>query len=182
MALKPGKNKDELCYPYIYESSALCDYEVVTDELCSLVGLVISTLPPQFEEVRQDLEHLQPLIFHLNGSIRGRLAISEQDQQWLHDRYHHYRSEIGDRIKGFVLPRGSIPVPYLNLSRSAAKKAIRLMVKIDEEGITVPDILHRFCNLLCNLFFVLTLYINKKCGFSEIPFVSKSYPKNPVRG
>ncbi len=177
--LKPSKNKDELCYPYIYEDSTLCDYEIVTDELCSIVGAVIAHLPEELAELHQDLDQLQPLIFHLNGSIRGRLAISDTDIDWLHQRYHHYQLAVQDRINGFVLPRGSVPVPYLNQARSASKKAIRLMVRIDQEGISVDDILHRFCNLLCNFFFVLTLYINQYHGVTEKPFRSRSYPKNP---
>ena len=178
MALKPTKDRNELCYPYIYEDSYLCDYEVATDELCSLVGLILSILPSGLEDVKDDLEHLQPLMFHLNGSIRGRLAVTEDDLRWLHGRYDFYQTAVADRINGFVLPQGSMPVPYFNMARSAAKKAIRYMVRVDQEGIEVPDILHRYCNLLCNLFFVLTLYINQHAGFEETPFISKSYPKN----
>jgi len=175
MTLKRSNNKDELCYPFIYETSYLCDFEVTTDELCSHIGAIISLLPQQFNEVYADLDRLQPLAFHLNGSIRGRLSITEDDLAWLLQRYRHYRELTRDCIDGFVLPRGPQPVPQLHQTRSTAKKAVRLMVRIDQEGIEVPDTLHRFCNLLCNFFFVLTLYINQQSGFKEVPFASKSY-------
>jgi len=175
VTLKPSKNRDELCYPFIYESSYLCDFEVATDELCSHLGAIIGLIPDDCSDIAADLEQLQPLIYHLNGSIRGRLAIDENDLQWLLARYHHYQKEVADTIDGFVLPRGPQPSPQLHLARSAAKKAIRLMVRIDEEGIDVPDILHHFCNLLCNFFFVLALAINRRHGFCEQPFISKSY-------
>ena len=77
MALKPGKNLDELCYPFIYETAYLCDYEVITDELCGHIGAVLADLPDEMADLRADLEQLQPLAFHLNGSVRGRLAIDE---------------------------------------------------------------------------------------------------------
>ena len=175
MTLKRSNNKDELCYPFIYEHSYLCDFEIATDELCSHLGVILALLPEDFTDIAQDLDHLQPLIYHLNGSIRGRLALEETDIQWLLARYHHYQKLTAGRINGFVLPRGPLPVPQVNLARSSAKKAIRLMVRLDQEGVTVPDILHRFCNLLCNFFFVLTLYINQKLGIAETPFISKSY-------
>lgn len=173
--MKPGKNRDELCYPFIYETSSLCDYEVVTDELCGHIGAVLSQLPPEMDDIARDLDRLQPLAFHLNGSIRGRLAVDEDDIQWLHGRLSHYRDEVRDRIGGFVLPRGTPPVPQLHLARSAAKKAIRLMVRVEQEGKTVPAELPRLCNLMCNFFFTLTVAINKRRGVAEPPFVSKSY-------
>jgi len=175
MTLKISKSRDELCYPFIYETSYLCDFEVATDELCSHIGGIIGLIPESSDDIANDLDQLQPLIYHLNGSIRGRLAINENDQQWLLERYHHYQNEVAGKIDGFVLPRGPAPSPQLHLARSAAKKAIRLMVRIDQEGIEVPELLHRFCNLLCNFFFVLAVVINHRAGFEEASFVSKSY-------
>ncbi len=178
MTLKKSNNRDELCYPFIYESSYLCDFEVATDELCSHIGGIITLVPSEHEDIATDLDQLQPLIYHLNGSIRGRLAIGEADLQWLLARYHHYQQETAGTIDGFVLPRGPLPSPQLHLARSAAKKAIRLMVRVDEEGVEVPDILHRFCNLLCNFFFVLALTINQRQSVTERSFVSESYGRD----
>ena len=44
MPLKKSKDIRELCYPFIYEQSVLCDYEIITDELCATLGGVISEL------------------------------------------------------------------------------------------------------------------------------------------
>lgn len=175
MTLKKSPHRDELCYPFIYETSYLCDFEVATDELCNHVGGIIGLLPDGSDDIATDLDRLQPLIYHLNGSIRAQLALEKADLQWLLARYHHYQKETAGLINGFVLPRGPVPAPQLHLARSAAKKAIRLMVRIDAEGVEVPDILHRFCNLLCNFFFVLALCLNHRAGFIEQPFTSKSY-------
>ena len=174
--MKLSKNWDEVCYPFIHETSYLCDFEVTTDELCALIGSAIAAIPDDLQDMRQDLEELQPLAFHINGSIRGRLAVTEEDQQWLLKLLQHYRTEVGEREHIFVLPRGSAPVPQLHQARSAAKKAIRCMVRVEEEGKKpVPDILARMCNTLCNLFFLMTLAINQRRGVEEVPFTSKSY-------
>lgn len=176
MALKLSKNLDEVCYPFIQEASVLCDFEVLTDELCGHIGEIIELTP--FADLRSDLEHLQPLAFHVNGSIRGRLAVEETDLAWLQERLSHYKQEVSDRLRGFVLPRGSAPVPQLHHARSCAKKAIRVMVRVDQEGIEVPAILPRLCNMMVNFFFVLTLVINQRRGIDEVPFVSKSYGRH----
>ena len=182
MALKKSGNIDELCYPFIYEASYLCDFEVATDELCNHLGGIVGLLADNHDDIATDLKQLQPLIYHLNGSIRGRLALEEADLQWLMTRYHHYQKEVAETINGFVLPRGPAPSPQLHLARSAAKKAIRLMVRIDQEWGEVPERLHRFCNLLCNFFFVLALVNNRRQGFVETAFVSKSYGRTRKRG
>jgi len=171
------KNWDEICYPFIHESSYLCDFEVITDELCSAIGGILSFLPDGNEDIFKDLSHLQPLCWHLNGSIRGRLAINETDIEWVRERLNHYR-EMTAPIKTFVLPGGPVPVSFVNNTRSIAKKTIRAMVRVEEEGVEVPAILFQFSNLLCNYLFALTSVLNYRAGFKETPFQSKSYGKH----
>ena len=170
-----GALRDEICYPFLYETSWLCDYEVATDELCGLIGAAFSLLPPEMADIAADLDRLQPLAFHLNGSLRGRLAVEEADVDWLRARLEQYRDEVRDGHAGFILPRGEMPVPYLYQGTSAAKRAVRLMVRIEQEGREIPDVLPRLCNLMGNFFFVLARVINRRRGVAEIPFVSKSY-------
>ena len=173
--MKPSKNLDELCYPFIHEASCLCDFEVVTDEWCAVIGAAWSATPDVFADIAADLDHIQPLAFHVNGSIRGKLAIEEADVQWVTQRIQHYRQALGPREHVFVLPRGTAPVPQLHQARSLAKKAIRAMVRVEQEGREVPAVLPRMCNALCNLFFLMTLVCNLRRGVQEVPFVSKSY-------
>lgn len=169
------KRLDELCYPYIYEAGSLCDYEIQTDELCGHIGAAVSAVPAEMPDIMRDLEMLQPLAFHLNGSIRGAMAITESDLGWLNERLAHYRCEVEGLVQGFVLPRGTPPIPQLHLARSASKKAIRLLMRLEQEGTPVEPELPRLCNLMCNFFFALSLVINHRRGLVEMPFESKSY-------
>ena len=100
-----NKKLDELCYPFIHEQGCLCDFEVISDELCSQVGMCLALLDGDQADLAADLAHLQPLCWHVNGSVRGKLAIVEDDMNWLHHRYDHYREEIDGMRQGFVLPR-----------------------------------------------------------------------------
>lgn len=176
MRPKLSKNIDEVCYPFIYEKSLKCDYEIHTDSMCRQLGGILSMMPQELSEITQELEKLQPIIYHLNGSIRGRCAVTVEHHKWLLGRYAHHRDSVSDCLSGFVLPRGSSPVPELNSASSAAKVAIRLMVRLaDEEGVEIPDVLHRFCNVLCNYYFTLTLVINRYRGLQELAFESASY-------
>lgn len=173
--MKPGRDPDELCYPFIYEASSVCDFEVVTDELCAQIGAALSLTPEDLPDVAADLARLQPLAFHVNGSVRGRLAVEEADVAWLKERLAHYREEVRDRLDQFVLPRGGPPIPELHHARSTAKKAVRLLVRVEQEGREIPPVLPRLCNVMSNFFFTLTLVVNQRRGVEEVPFVSKSY-------
>ena len=120
--MKSSRHYGELCYPFIHETSTLCDFEMVTDELCTLIGMALSAMPPEMADLAADLDHLQPLAFHVNGSIRGTLAVEEADVQWVVQRLRHYQDELGERQHTFILPRGTVPVPQLHLARSCPKK------------------------------------------------------------
>ncbi len=174
MTIKFSGDIDELSYPYIFEHSALCDFEIMTDELCTYIGLALSQIDD--EEVVKSLSWLQPKIFDLNGSIRGTCAISEQDITLLKQGYHYFKSRVDDNNKRFVLPRGVGAVALLHQSRSLSKKATRQMVLIDKEGIEVPETLPRFSNLLVNYLFAVTRYLNQQQGIEEPEYVSNCYP------
>ena len=38
MNLKPNLKEDECCYLFIFENSLKCDFAILTDELCLVVG------------------------------------------------------------------------------------------------------------------------------------------------
>jgi ATP:cob(I)alamin adenosyltransferase len=175
--MKPGNNRDELCYSFIYDTSWVCDFEVATNELCNQIGSIHTALVKDaaMADIAADLDRLQPLAFHLNGSIRGRMAIEEADVQWLQARLDHYRDAIQGRVAGFVLPRGEAPVPTLYAAVTSAKQAIRHMVRIEQEGREIPPLLPRIANLMGNFFFVLAQTVNHRRGVVEVPFESKSY-------
>ena len=180
--MKPGKDLSELCYTYIYDASWLCDYEVLTDEICAQLGMALSVTEADaaLADLVSDLDRLQALVLHANGSIRGKLAVTEADLDWLHQRYDHFRQEIEtrepDRLKNFVLPRGTYPVPELHQTRSTAKKALRCLVRVEKEAHwDIPAEIPRFLHLLCNFCFLLTVLVNQRRGIVEPRFISKSY-------
>ncbi|WP_256383421.1 cobalamin adenosyltransferase [Photobacterium toruni] len=175
MVLKFSGDIDELAYPFIFEDSSLCDFEILTDELCTYVGLAISQLPD--DQVRQSLSWLQPRIFHLNGSIRGKCGIFEADIIKLKADYHYFRNQVTDSNKRFVLPRGVGAVVQLHQCRSLSKKVVRQLVNVDAEGKKIPATLPRFSNLLVNYFFALTRVLNQQAEIEEPEYISINYPK-----
>lgn len=176
MNFKPSRIDRENCYPFIFEKSLKCDYEILTDELCRIVGGILEYTEMEFPNLHSELDKLQPLIYHLNGSIRGKMAITENDLKWLKSIYSKHCKYTKDSFSSFILPRGKQPILLLNIASSLSKKIIRIMVRMqNEENIDIDNKLSIFTNLLCNYFFILTLVINKLRGIPEIEFVSNSY-------
>ena len=162
-------------YPFMREKSCLVDYEIRTDSLTTSIGAVFPHLSKKEQVVTNDLRIIQPLCYHANGSVRGKLAIMEEDLQWLSERYDFYVEQTGDKTKQFVLPGEMVAACALHSARSKAKKSYRALHKVSEER-DVPDILFNFLGLLANILFVMAVYINQVNGRAEIPFESKSYP------
>lgn len=167
-----------ISYPFMREKSCLVDYEIMTDSLTTKIGdcISVSKNEHKFEEITQILRKIQPLAYHANGSVRGRLAITEEDLMWLETVYDDFVERAGETNKQFVLPQGSELATRLHICRSEAKKSYRALHKVSEER-EVPEILFQFLGLLANVFFVLAIEANKLTKTEEIPFISKSYGK-----
>lgn len=71
--------------------------------------------------------------------------------------------------------RGRLAAPFLNRARSAAKKAIRLMARIAEEGREVPPELPRLCTAMCDFLFTAIMVTNKRRGLDGTPCLGKSH-------
>ena len=85
----------EYCaYPFLKEKSHLCDYEIATDRLASMLSVArhhIRHIP------QEDLLQLMEMIYHANGSIRGACAIGEAELKKLNTFYARYHIEM-DRL------------------------------------------------------------------------------------
>lgn len=173
--MKPvSKELSEICYPFIYEDSPVCDFEITADELCSRIGLVLAMDLDEFS--RDILTRMQPNVYHLNGSVRGKLAITEAEVEELKADYDSLKQRIDGGFKGFVLPGGYPASSQLHLCRCQAKKTVRALVAIEHAGKKQSaPILFRYANLLANVLYSLASYINHINQVEETEFVSRSY-------
>jgi len=157
------------------EKSCKVDYEVLSDALTVSIGMVIPYLTNDYEQVLvEDLRHLQHLAYHANGSVRGMLAITEEDVDWLSVRYDFYCEQVGDKIKQFVIPQGCLAALHLHEVRNDAKIVYRALHHAHKEE-AVSELLFQFTGLLSNVACAMALYVNQLNNVDEIPFHTKSY-------
>ena len=164
------------CYPFMREKASIVDFEIRTDSLTTQMGVaLVAVNKATVRVVADDLLAILPMAYHVNGSVRGKLAVTEDDLAWLSDRYDFYVSHVKDEIQNFVLPQGTEAAAALHVCRSESKKSYRILHKVSEER-EVPAILFDYLGLLANVFFVMAVYMNQRAGIAEILFISKSYP------
>lgn len=170
------KNRQYLCYTFIREAKSTVDFEIKADALAVQIGYAAS-LTKEIVTVHEDLLYLLEMVYHLNGSVRGKLAIHDEDLRRLDDMYDFYMAKIKDvkeKAGLFVLPQGSTAACVIHGCRNHALQTVRALHKISLEK-DVPEILFNYANLLGNLFFAMAMYVNKELKVEEIPYVSKSY-------
>lgn len=171
-------NNDQryLCYTFIREYSSTVDFEIKADALAVRIGYAAS-LTESIPHVHEDLIYLLEMVYHLNGSARGKLAIHEEDLNRLAEMYNFYQEKVKavrERAGLFVLPQGSTAACAIHICRNEAQQAVRALHKVSLEK-DIPKVLFDYANLLANLFLPMALYVNKELGVEEIPFFSKSY-------
>lgn len=69
------------CYPFMREKISLVDFEIRTDSLTTRIGAVLPTLldDETAQVVLDDLRIIHPMAYDVNGSVRGKLAVTEED-------------------------------------------------------------------------------------------------------
>lgn len=165
------KNIDLISYPFLAEDYGSVDHEVMSDYLSSVLGRILSFDTPLYDETFWLME----MSLHLNGSVRGKIAIEDKDIDKGLEIMDRLRELNKDRIHGFVMPTGTRLACEYHIARGEAKKVCRNLYYMRRKGIEVPEILIDFSNLMTNLLFMFSLEVNRQNNIDEIKFISKSY-------
>jgi cob(I)alamin adenosyltransferase len=187
-----------LSYPFLYEDSGdlRCDFEILTDEISGMIGLLRSLVKD--EALRDDLTRVNELMYHINPSLRTRVAVTGEELEWLDGKTEALRmkAEESSVKQGesspaggaprpenggpknsvrFVLPQGCTAACLSHLIRSRCKALVRLLSRHRQQGHTTEEILFDFINLFSGYFFFLALRLNRDSGLEEIEFKSRVY-------
>ena len=165
--------KEFLSYPFLYESKNIVEFELLTDELASLIGHSIAFSGDT--ELKKELIQVMELVYHANPCVRTKSSLEESEVLWLQSRYEDYVQKTKDRTTLFVLPTGCKLGSTLHLVRCKSKQLVRLMYQLTNEGIKVDETLFDFANVLANYAFACAMYANQLDGINELTFESRIY-------
>jgi len=160
-------------YPFLADSAddLRCDFEILTDRISSMTGLLASLCP----ERREELLKIDELMYHANPSLRTFCSIEDGEVEWLKGRVDEMYEEAKDLCNRFVLPAGTTRACVAHVLRTDGKKLVRMLYCYAQNGGRVEEKLFDFANLVSGYFFQLALLLNHADGFEEIPFVSRNY-------
>lgn len=160
-------------YPFLSDDSddLRCDFELLTDEMASMTGLLRSQV--EQEDMREELQWLCEMIYHINPTLRTRLTVTEEEAARLTAVVERLEGESA--VHGFVLPQGCEAACTAHLLRVKGKCLVRLLYRHIRQGYEIPNLLVDVCNLLSGYFFLLALKLNALAGSAEVAYVSRNY-------
>jgi cob(I)alamin adenosyltransferase len=150
------------------------------DELNSVLGALISSLPNKEDDLKTRIEHIQSLLFVAGAWLTttpgspefGKLnGIHETETKLLEESINLMDGELPP-IKEFLLPGGHISASFAHIARTVCRRAERHVVLLAGESSEgnahngLIDLL-TFLNRLSAYLFVLAHYLNWSQGVGE---------------
>lgn len=177
-----------LAYTFLYDdaSDLKCDFEILTDEISSMIGLLRSLLDDRDRTVDPNLEEelckINELMYHINPSLRTKVMVTEEELEWLHQKTTRLQDSVREGLPKsgkltFVVPQGCTAAAYSHVIRSKCKTLVRLLSRYQQQGNPVEELLFDFVNLYSGYFYSLALWLNKNHGVAERPYTSRVYGK-----
>ncbi|EOI6521499.1 cob(I)yrinic acid a,c-diamide adenosyltransferase [Enterococcus faecalis] len=134
------------------------------DELNSWVGYIISQLPQENQEIKEELEALQHLLFDAGTDLSTPIEaqrpfkLQKESVHWLEQRIDFYTAQSPD-IDRFILPGGTPAASMVHLARTIARRAERIIVRLNWTAKINEEVLI-FTNRLSDYFYALARYLN----------------------
>ncbi len=162
-------------YPFLHDTpeDLRCDFEIFTDELSSMVGLLRAKI--EDDRLKEELLKICELIYHINPSLRTFISVTDEELYWLESCTNRIYNEVKGRCEKFVLNQGCESACLSHILRTKFKALVRMLYRHSYSGNNVDNILFDFANLLSGYFFNLAIKLNQINGIDEIEFVSRNY-------
>ena len=149
------------------------------DELNSYIGLckdalqnIIPTAPLQ--EIQDRLFTVGAVLATPTDKIiKMKLPdIHEEDIVFLENQIDTMETVIPP-MKSFILPGGSIPISYLHIARCVCRRTERSVIRLQEEGESVPEIIIKYLNRLSDYLFVLSRFTAVQQKIEDTPWKAR---------
>lgn len=82
-------------------------------------------------------------------------------------------NEMLPPMKNFILPGGHVAVSHAHVARCVCRRAERICVAIQQEGMFIEPLVIKYLNRLSDYLFVLARYIGHLLNVEEIPWNAK---------
>lgn len=143
------------------------------DELSSALGLVSSGMKCP-EEIRDELRHVQHIMFEIGGYLATPVAEGSTPQiDYLPEEISKLEGWIDSldervpRLKSFILPGGCDESSRCHLARTVCRRAERRIITLSGESYVDPNVIS-YINRLSDYLFIAARYLNFITGIEDI--------------
>ena len=145
------------------------------DETNAVLGIVIINLKSPFKEM---VLRIQNDLFDLGADLcvpenkkldYEPLRINQFQVDRLEKEIDMMNADL-DTLKSFILPGGTIESAYLHLARTTARKAERLIIKLNQQE-KINPISIKYINRLSDHLFVIARLVNKNSKKSDVLWI-----------
>ena len=146
------------------------------DELNSVLGVVISSLPENEKAVREDLEEVQSNLFLAgawlattpNSSATGYLTTLPVNVSKDLEKRIDALSEVLPVLKEFILPGGEPVAAWAHVARTVCRRCERRLTNLIEASADAGEselaVIQIYLNRLSDYLFVVARYLNQALG------------------
>ena len=147
------------------------------DELNAVLGMLISTLPPELARTRKDIMDIQRALVHAGTRLATLDERTEQKntRRTLEQATGHLEKQIDamqaelPELHTMILPGGHPSACWAHLARTVCRRVERRLVNLSDQGghgKDFPDIL-QFINRMSDYLFVLARLCNRRTKSAE---------------
>jgi cob(I)alamin adenosyltransferase len=150
------------------------------DELNSVIGALIATLPREFGDLHQELQKIQSDLFHIGAWLAtspgapAAAALQPLDPAGAVslERFIDRLDAALPPLTGFILPGGTPPAAWAHVARTVCRRAERRVVRLSSdmpqpESAMQLDRAIVYLNRLSDYFFVLARHLNRLQGIED---------------
>jgi len=147
------------------------------DEANSAIGVAISFLPVQYQEIKEELERIQHELFDCGGDLSMKAGaeekypfkVQEEMVQFLEQRIDQYMSEAPS-LERFILPGGTQVAAFLHVARTIVRRAERNVVRLARRQAINPYV-RQYLNRLSDYLFALARVVNFREGTKDVEYI-----------
>jgi cob(I)alamin adenosyltransferase len=152
--------------------------EVGPDDLTARLEITPQRPQPELSADSYLLREVQDRLFTIGASLacdpdkEPRLKIpdlKEEDITRLENEIDRMNEELPP-MKSFILPGGHVAVSTAHIARCVCRRAERVCVHMQEEGLFIEPIVLKYINRLSDYLFVLARYTAHRLHAREIPW------------
>jgi cob(I)alamin adenosyltransferase len=161
----------------VYKDDLQVEAYGTVDEANSIIGVAVSFLTDQEQEIKEELERIQHELFDCGGDLSMKegseqkypYKVREDMVTFLEEKIDQYMKEAPE-LERFILPGGTQAAAQLHVARTVVRRAERKVVSLARKQ-SINSAVRQYLNRLSDYLFALSRVVNHRAGQKDVEYV-----------